>query len=94
MHPQAVSAGTLLRKKTTTFSQQSPFLSSYQMGKESSQPGKCINQDLQDPNQIKPMITTEAGREGACTPRRNMVLQDLKTIGPKYDVIRRATERN
>lgn len=25
----------------------------------SSQPGKCINQDLQDPNQIKWMITTK-----------------------------------
>lgn len=28
------------------------------MGRVSSQPGKCINQDLQDPNQIKWMITT------------------------------------
>lgn len=33
-------------------------LVSYQMGRVSSQPGKCINQDLQDPNQIKWMIIT------------------------------------
>lgn len=35
------------------------------MEKVSSQPGKCINQDLQDPNQIKWMITT--GREVGAT---------------------------
>lgn len=65
--PTGCQLRPLLRK--TTSSQCHPLLSSYQKGKVSSQPGKCINQDLQDPNQIKWMITTEVGRKGKHTKR-------------------------
>lgn len=50
MHLQVVSAGITIEK--TTSSQPSPMAVSYQTEKVSSQPGKCINEDLQDPNRI------------------------------------------
>ena len=55
---------SLLKTEQTTASQPPSTAVSYQMHKVSSQPGKCINQDLQDPNQIKWMITTGAGSGG------------------------------
>lgn len=55
---------SLLKTEQTTASQPPSTAVSYQMHKVSSQPGKCINQDLQDPNQIKWMITPQAREVG------------------------------
>lgn len=52
------------------------------MEKVNAQPGKCINQDLQDPNQIKWMITI----------RRNKIQQDFKATGLECDAIRKGME--
>ena len=73
MHLQLVSAEITTKKKQnkTTSSQPSSIAVSYQMHKVSSQPGKCINQDLQEPNQIKWMITTTgAGSGGRRTQKK------------------------
>ena len=64
------------------------------MDKMSSQPGKCINQDLQDPNQIKWMITTGAGAGGGCKQEKKQAQQDSKATGLKSDAIRQTTEIN
>lgn len=73
MHAPQAAPGRPLLRKTTTSSQSHPPLSSYPKGRVSSQPGKCINQDLQDPNQTKRMITTEVGRKGKHTQRKSAV---------------------
>lgn len=62
------------------------------MEKVSSQPGKCINQDLQDPNQIKWMITTGPEVRGSAHKRRNKIQQDCRATSLKVDAIRKTTE--
>ena len=71
MHRQAVSAEITTEKiRQTTSSQPPPTAVSYRMHKVSSQPGKCINQDLQDPNQIRWVITTGARSGGRLTQKK------------------------